>query len=68
MLKPEQAQARLAEWQLPRERDRIAEAILGLPPRLSDLAAWAYRRPKDDPRKRDRDWADAGRRGREAIV
>lgn len=39
MLKPEQAKARLAEWQLPEDEDRIAVGVKQLPAALAEHAA-----------------------------
>src|SRR6185503_4620343 len=51
MLKPEQAKARLAEWQLPQDEDRIGKEIERLPAKLRELARRTYSNWTDEERE-----------------
>jgi hypothetical protein len=64
VLKPEQAQARLAGWKLPDDPNRIAADLKRLPAKLRDLAARAYDLPNDDGSKayEPHDWEERKRR------
>jgi hypothetical protein len=72
MLKPEQAQARLAEYKLPDEPNRIAAEVKRLPAELRDLAARAYnvveKSDDDDSEDGANDWQKARQRLRENAI
>ncbi|HEX2476927.1 MAG TPA: DUF5724 domain-containing protein [Lacipirellulaceae bacterium] len=72
MLKPEQAQARLAEWKLPEDPNRIAADVKRLPAKLRDLAARAYnvaeKSEDDDATDGAVDWQEVQRRFRANAI
>ncbi len=62
MLKPEQAKARLAEWQLPEEENRIAEGVKRLPGALQEHAGEVFSLRDDEERGAHFDWEEQQKR------
>ncbi len=60
MLTREEAAARLAEWRLPEDENRLAQEVAGLPATLRELAEDVFSLGEHDPRERHRSSSQAG--------
>ncbi|MCI0357954.1 MAG: DUF4132 domain-containing protein [Planctomycetaceae bacterium] len=66
MLKPDQAKARLAEWQLPEDENRLADGVKQLPAALGELAEVVFNLNEDE--EDNVDWQVQQKRHQQAIL
>lgn len=68
MLSPEQAKARLAEWRLPEEQNRLKVEVARLPAALRELAEDAFELREDGDSPRHIDWQSRHQLRRQATL
>src|SRR5262245_367345 len=68
MLKPEVAKARLAEWRLPEEENRLQLEVTRLPTTLRELAETIFELRAEDESTRPGDWQEREQRRHDATL
>src|SRR5262245_34733592 len=68
MLKPEAAKARLAEWRLPEEENRLQLEVTKLPTKLRELAETIFELREEEDSTRPGDWQVREQRRHDATL